>query len=231
MKQVSTSAHGSASLPSLGAQTESYYRARYYDQSAGRFLSEDPIGVHGGINFYSYVQNSVADLVDPLGEYAKLDPNSRCAEVFAKAFRPGLCAEAYADEFNKMASKIPVISVPSEDSPTAKLTENQVSGNKRLSTLGSSFFVPDAPIAFTILGGKRNVIVLGPAYGQMSPGLQLANLIHEEVHGVTGYSDAEIFEMLGKFGLPSTDFILNSAHPTAEFSEWILKGCPPRGHH
>ena len=32
-----------------------YYRARYYDPSNGRFISEDPIGFSGGVNFYTYV--------------------------------------------------------------------------------------------------------------------------------------------------------------------------------
>jgi len=31
----------------------SYYRARYYDPAAGRFLSEDPVEFQGGINFYA----------------------------------------------------------------------------------------------------------------------------------------------------------------------------------
>jgi RHS repeat-associated protein len=44
-----------------------YYRARYYDPTAGRFLSEDPIGFNGGIDFYSYVRNHSTDLVDPSG--------------------------------------------------------------------------------------------------------------------------------------------------------------------
>lgn len=44
-----------------------YYRARYYDPSTGRFLSEDPIGFAGGVNFYAYVHNNPASLVDPLG--------------------------------------------------------------------------------------------------------------------------------------------------------------------
>jgi RHS repeat-associated protein len=34
-----------------------YYRARYYDPSTGRFLSEDPIRFKGGSNFYRYVDN------------------------------------------------------------------------------------------------------------------------------------------------------------------------------
>ncbi len=44
-----------------------YYRARYYDVSAGRFLSEDPISFWAGINFYPYVLNNPVNLVDPYG--------------------------------------------------------------------------------------------------------------------------------------------------------------------
>lgn len=44
-----------------------YYRARWYDPQAGRFLSEDPIGFEGGINWYAYVENDPVDLVDPDG--------------------------------------------------------------------------------------------------------------------------------------------------------------------
>src|SRR2546426_3218784 len=35
-----------------------YYRARYYDQNAGRFLSEDPVEFNGGGNLYRYVFNN-----------------------------------------------------------------------------------------------------------------------------------------------------------------------------
>jgi len=44
-----------------------YYRARYYDQVAGRFLSEDPITFDGGPNFYAYVKNEAASYRDPFG--------------------------------------------------------------------------------------------------------------------------------------------------------------------
>jgi RHS repeat-associated protein len=44
-----------------------YYRARYYDSSTGRFLSEDPTSFHGGINFYSYVANDPVNRIDPTG--------------------------------------------------------------------------------------------------------------------------------------------------------------------
>ena len=44
-----------------------YYRARYFDQSVGRFVSEDPIGFRGGIDFYRYVSNNPLNLTDPTG--------------------------------------------------------------------------------------------------------------------------------------------------------------------
>ncbi|HMD83468.1 MAG TPA: RHS repeat-associated core domain-containing protein [Terriglobia bacterium] len=44
-----------------------YYRARYYDPQAGRFLGEDPIGFRAGINFYRYVHNLPTTSRDPSG--------------------------------------------------------------------------------------------------------------------------------------------------------------------
>jgi RHS repeat-associated protein len=45
-----------------------YYRARYYDQTVGKFLSEDPVGFEGGdINVYRYSFNDPANLEDPSG--------------------------------------------------------------------------------------------------------------------------------------------------------------------
>jgi RHS repeat-associated protein len=45
-----------------------YYRARFYDPVAGRFLSKDPIGLAGGsTNLYAYAKNSPAVYVDPDG--------------------------------------------------------------------------------------------------------------------------------------------------------------------
>jgi len=44
-----------------------YYRARYFDPNAGKFLSEDPVGFLGGGNFYAYVGNSAPNFDDPLG--------------------------------------------------------------------------------------------------------------------------------------------------------------------
>jgi RHS repeat-associated protein len=44
-----------------------YYRARHYDPTSGRFLSEDPLGFGGEMNFYRYVENNPVLLIDPFG--------------------------------------------------------------------------------------------------------------------------------------------------------------------
>jgi len=45
----------------------SFYRNRYYDQNTGRWTQEDPVGIAGGINLYSYVGNNPAVSTDPFG--------------------------------------------------------------------------------------------------------------------------------------------------------------------
>ncbi len=46
-----------------------YMRARYYDPSVGRFISEDPLGFGGGdVNLYAYVLNDPIGLINPSGK-------------------------------------------------------------------------------------------------------------------------------------------------------------------
>ena len=44
-----------------------YFRARYYNPAWGRFVSEDPIGLAGGINLYAYVGGNPVGVIDPYG--------------------------------------------------------------------------------------------------------------------------------------------------------------------
>ena len=50
-----------------------FYRARYYDPQAGRFVTRDPIGFEGGdFNLYGYVGNNTVNYVDSFGFYTEI---------------------------------------------------------------------------------------------------------------------------------------------------------------
>jgi len=44
-----------------------YFRARWYDPSTGRWLSNDPIGISGGLNQYAFCSNNPVNCTDPTG--------------------------------------------------------------------------------------------------------------------------------------------------------------------
>jgi RHS repeat-associated protein len=77
-----TSTSGSASdnpFQFTGRQNDGtgvyYYRARYYNPTWGRFVSQDPIGFGGGINLYAYARSTPTLNIDPNG-LAALGPYS-----------------------------------------------------------------------------------------------------------------------------------------------------------
>ena len=51
---------------------------RYYDQSTGRFISEDPIAFSGGNNFFGYVRNTPTIFTDPSG-LLNIDSSCNCS--------------------------------------------------------------------------------------------------------------------------------------------------------
>jgi RHS repeat-associated protein len=74
--------------PPVESGIQSYYRARYYDQGSGRFLSEDPLRFFGGeTDFYSYAEQNPQNLTDPLGllcrcSYSQSTGHLVCFDIF-----------------------------------------------------------------------------------------------------------------------------------------------------
>jgi RHS repeat-associated protein len=69
-----------------GATGLYYYRARYYSPQLGRFISEDPIGLGGGTNYYAYTNGNPVSYIDPSG-LILTSVDAACV------IDPGFCAE------------------------------------------------------------------------------------------------------------------------------------------
>jgi RHS repeat-associated protein len=54
-----------------------YYRARYYEPMDGRFVSKDPIGFRGGINYYAYARGNPILYRDPKGLDVRVENTSQ----------------------------------------------------------------------------------------------------------------------------------------------------------
>ena len=86
-------------------ETNLYYnRARYFDPSTGRFLSEDPVGFGGdGTDFYAYVENDATDWVDPFGLQHKPGGPTHFENIRCRSGEP--CPELL-DKIEKWAQQI-----------------------------------------------------------------------------------------------------------------------------
>ena len=82
-----------------------YNRFRYYDPGVGRFVSQDPIGLNGGINTFQYAVNSTG-WMDPLGLAGRPPNLSPCGAGRRGAFREA-----------KRQSNIPVCTCPTRVTP------------------------------------------------------------------------------------------------------------------
>jgi len=68
-----------------------YVRARWYDTHSRSFISEDPLGISGGLNTYAFARNDPISGWDPLG----LSPGS-CPDAVAGGGQPLDCVEVTA---------------------------------------------------------------------------------------------------------------------------------------
>ena len=89
-----------------------FYRARYYDPILKRFISEDPIGLAGGINLHAYVGGNPVLNSDPTGLYIKGLHNS-----IAYTQAQETCLQSQAVELGNLTGTV-------DDLPGSQLPEN-----------------------------------------------------------------------------------------------------------
>ena len=81
----------------LDAETGLHYnRFRYYEPQVGRFISQDPIGLEGGFNTFSFPTNPIT-WTDVLG----LEPDCPCKDVKWKGFSKGKLSEHFDKHVKK----------------------------------------------------------------------------------------------------------------------------------
>ena len=200
-----------------------YYRARYYDPTTGRFLSEDPIRFKGGVNFYAYVGNDPVNRTDPFGlsPNCHLDPKSRCAQLFQQFF--GITPS----QFNAAVNNVPWFYMPSIKA-MGNITWDFLSGNGNTTQIGGYFQSHPGVEAATATGGSLSnpaPVVLGPDwFMDANPAHVTGTMLHEAVHSITGWTDAQIFDVFSQYGLPDADW--REYSNTDGFTQWLMDGCP-----
>ncbi len=96
-----------------------YYRNRYYSTGTDRFISEDPIGLRGGVNLYSYVGGDPISAVDPMGLQYQ---GGLTARPFGVATNQGASnffnnLGAHAPQMNSLPGEYPGVNYPWNPDP------------------------------------------------------------------------------------------------------------------
>jgi RHS repeat-associated protein len=88
-----------------------YFRARWYDPQTGRWLSNDPIGISGGLNQYAFCADNPVMFLDPLGLFWEhVDLYGSMSDMATAGYnRGGISGSVQANFYSGMTALLDVI--------------------------------------------------------------------------------------------------------------------------
>ncbi len=156
-----------------------YYRARYYDSTTGRFLSEDPIDFAGGINFYMYVGNAPTEMTDPTGLCAL-----PCDEWVKKILNLAAEVSRRFMQYNNPKWALPLAGRMSRTGHLDQLRQKQLNLRREINDYNNSNCPDPIPLVVWELA-TRPLPALSPSPSHL-PVHPLSMKYWKEVTGLTG---------------------------------------------
>ena len=97
-----------------------YNRHRYYDPQQGRYISQDPIGLLGGMNFYNYTKSPTTN-IDPMGLSPRVLMTAVAgAQKVAGYANDAWCVASYTAMSNSASQLPPIVEQQIEKADEAK---------------------------------------------------------------------------------------------------------------
>ena len=103
-----------------------YYRARYFDDEQGRFISRDPLGYVDGMSLYEYVMSNPINFTDPRGEACRAGSCSGVDDSYHGKWKKNACPPVGSEEYKQGIQE--VVSGCAKSGATRKAA--QVNANK-----------------------------------------------------------------------------------------------------
>ena len=137
-----------------------YYRARFYDPTTGRFLSEDPIGSKGsGTNFYRYVRNSPIYFTDPSGLCPQSQPTA-CQQAVLNAVNSQFGTNLTAQNILPSSDPNPT---PGGGQVNVDISVNSGLSPAQFNAIQPGRYAPPGPLGMLTGYGPSLHVVAGPS--------------------------------------------------------------------